>query len=127
MPAGTHGALLAAANFPLPRPDDDLGSAAMRRMHAGDVRIVIQDLTARGAPRWYRRQFRPLQGPLSVRSGDFGRFEGIPWSHSFAHRLFRLRGRELEVTVDFVSPAARRAELAAVNRILATLAVGGSA
>jgi hypothetical protein len=63
-------------------------------------------------------------GPPAFRRSDLGGpFEGFPSGHLYASRSVTYKGEALEVLVDLGPKPVGRSELAAVNRILASLQV----
>ncbi len=61
-------------------------------MEPDEARIELVEDDGPSDPDW-TSPFPPLDGPLSIGGADFGHFEGFPWEHAVAERLFSVDGR----------------------------------
>ena len=129
LPASWHGRIyrrpgglpiLQAGNLPLPRDDDDVGTAAVRTMRRTNVFIVLLESARAGGGFSY-----PVAKlPIRIRRPDFlPLFKGVPPAHAFARRLFSLRSRRFQLWVQFGIRPTPVALIHDANRVLATLRI----
>jgi len=104
--------------FPLPRADYNLGNSAVGKWPRDAILITVIDWA--GTP--YKSKFPPAQR-LAVRPEDFEGFEGVPADHAFAHRQLTVRGRPLEVMVQFGRQPATGSRIALANEVLSTVQI----
>jgi hypothetical protein len=127
LPAGWDGVafrrvgglpILHAANFRLPRADDDAATAAIKKMRKASVLIVL--LESRKAP----DHWQPLAGPPQVTRRDFlSLSKGVPPTHAFARMLFMTRQRYFQLWVQFGTRPAPTSVLKQANRVLRSLTI----
>jgi len=103
-------------------PDDDVGQTAQASMGAGDVLINMVDVTATdpGATNSY---YRAVPSPPTVDGSEALQQEGYKVPAAVI-RGVRINAHNLYLTVAFGTAPPSRAQVAAANAVLRTLAVG---
>ncbi len=113
--------ILHAGSFRLPPVDGDDGAQrAIRRMRPGDVLLVMLQYRPSSTTHF------PRVLPLRLRRSDFATpVEGMPLTRAFARIHFSAARRSFDLWIEFGGKHARPAAIRAVDRVLATLRIGG--
>jgi hypothetical protein len=132
LPAGWDGRIgrgaLHAGSFPLPGDAPGWTRTAAKGLAPDDVLVTIFENEPRRSPPLQAGEYPELNGPLRLDTGDFEPFDGVTedsgaTGNGYARRTFRLSGRFFVLFAEAGERVPPPAALAALNELLASLAV----